>query len=209
MSDASAELWPWLVIAGLGVYHGVNPAMGWLFAVALGLHRKSQGVVVLSLVPIALGHLAAVAAVVAAFLLLGQVVDRALLARVAGCALIAWAMWHALRGHRQRPFVGMQTGLIGLLAWSFVMASAHGAGLMLLPALLPLCVGSGAQAAGAAVAPAAVALGVHTAAMLATIAAVSLAVYNWIGVGFLRRGWINLDLVWIGALVACGLLLLV
>src|ERR1700745_477475 len=108
MSNGAAAWWPWLMIVGLGLYHGVNPAMGWLFAVALGLHRGSRRVVVLSLVPIALGPLGAVAAVLAAFLLLGQVVDRTLLARLAGCALIGWAIWHALRGHRGRPLVGMQ-----------------------------------------------------------------------------------------------------
>lgn len=209
MSDAPEQLWPWIVIVLLGVYHGVNPAMGWLFAVALGLHRRSQRVVALSLVPIALGHLGAVAAVVAAFLMLGQMVDRTILARLAACALIGWALWHAMRGHRARPLVGLQTGLLGLLAWSFVMASAHGAGLMLIPALLPLCTGPLPQATGVAVVPALGALGIHTAAMLATIAMISLAVYNWIDIGFLRRGWINLDLVWIGALVACGILLLV
>jgi hypothetical protein len=206
--SADAQFWPWIVIAGLGVYHGVNPAMGWLFAVALGLHRKSQRVVVLSLVPIALGHLGAVAAVVAAFLILGAVVDRTLLARLAACALIGWAIWHALRGHRGRPLVGMQVGLLGLLAWSFVMAGAHGAGLMLIPALLPLCASAPSQATGVAVLPALGALGVHTATMLATIAVISLAVYNWVDIGFLRRGWINLDLVWSGALVVCGIFLL-
>jgi hypothetical protein len=209
VSEAPAGLWPWIVIAGLGIYHGINPAMGWLFAVALGLHRRSRRVVVLALVPIALGHLGAVAAVVAAFLMLGQVADRTLLARLAACALLACALWHVLRGHRGRPLVGMQTGLLGLLAWSFVMASAHGAGLMLIPALLPLCAGPLPQATGVAVVPALGALGVHTAAMLATIAAISLATYNWIGLDFLRRGWINLDLVWIGALLVCGALLLV
>jgi len=209
MSDAPAEAWPWIVIAGLGIYHGVNPAMGWLFAVALGLHRRSQKVVVLSLVPIALGHLGAVAAVVAAFLVLGAVVDRTLLTRLGACALIGWAAWHAARGHRGRPLVGMQVGLLGLLAWSFVMAGAHGAGLMLVPAVLPLCTSALSQPAGAAVLPALGALGVHTAAMVATIAVISLAVYNWIGVDFLRRGWVNLDLVWTGALAACGILLLI
>jgi hypothetical protein len=206
--SADAQLWPWIVIAGLGVYHGVNPAMGWLFAVALGLHRGNQRIVLLSLVPIALGHLGAIAAVVAAFLMLGSVVDRTLLARLAACALIGWAIWHALRGHRGRPLVGMQVGLLGLLAWSFVMAGAHGAGLMLIPALLPLCASLPSPATGVAVLPALAALGVHTATMLATIAMISLAVYNWVDVGFLRRGWINLDLVWSGALVVCGIFLL-
>jgi hypothetical protein len=211
MTDAPAQFWPWIAIAGLGVFHGVNPAMGWLFAVALGLHRRSAGVVALSLAPIALGHLAAVAAVVAGFVTLGLVVDRAILMRLAGCALIGWAAWHGLRGHRGRPFVGLQTGLLGLVGWSFVMASAHGAGLMLFPALLPLCAGASPAAPWTAAAfwPALAALGVHTAAMLFTIAAISLAVYGFVDIGVLRRGWINLDLVWTGALVACGILLLV
>jgi len=106
----------------------------------------------------------------------------------------------------------MQTGLIGLALWSFVMASAHGAGLMLVPVLLPLCASAAPAStltADGAASLALLAIGVHTAAMLAAIAVISMAVYNWIGVGFLRRGWINLDLIWVGALLACGLALLV
>src|SRR5262249_52384 len=116
MNDGAAW-WPWLVIAGLGVYHGLNPPMGWLFAVALGLHRSSGGGVVISLVPIALGHAAAVAVALAAFLMLGLLIDRAVLTWLAAGVLIAWALWHALYGQRQRLMVGMQTGLFGLLAW--------------------------------------------------------------------------------------------
>jgi len=212
MTEAHPELWPWLALAALGFYHGINPAMGWLFAVALGLHRKSQNVVLLSLVPIALGHAAAVAAMLAAVLMLGLVVDRVVVSRIAGVVLIGWAVWHALYGHRQRPLVGMQTGLIGLALWSFVMASAHGAGLMLVPVLLPLCASAAPAStltADGAASLALLAIGVHTAATLAAIAVISMAVYNWIGVGFLRRGWINLDLIWVGALLACGLALLV
>jgi hypothetical protein len=207
----TAELWPWVALVALGLYHGVNPAMGWLFAVALGLHRKSQRIVLLSLVPIALGHAVSVAVVLAAVLIIGLVVDRAILNQLAGGVLIAWALWHALYGHRRRPVVGMQTGLLGLALWSFLMATAHGAGLMLVPALLPLCSSSVAASplmSQAAIPIAVAALALHTAAMLATIAVISLAVYNWIGVGFLRRGWINLDLVWIAALLTCGIALL-
>jgi hypothetical protein len=212
MSDAAAVWWPWLVIAALGVYHGLNPAMGWLFAVALGLHRKSGEVVLISLVPIALGHAAAVAVALAAFLMLGLLIDRAVLTWLAAGVLIAWALWHALYGHRQRLMVGMQTGLVGLFTWSFVMASAHGAGLMILPALIPLCT-SGATSsptlADTTMLPALAALGVHTAAMLATITVISVTVYTWMGVAFLRRGWINFDLIWIGALLTSGIVLLV
>ena len=206
------ELWPWLALVGLGLFHGVNPAMGWLFAVALGLHRGSQNVVLLSLLPIALGHAVSVALVVAAVLALGLAIDHTILTRLAAVALIGWALWHAVYGHRQRVRVGMTTGLLGLTLWSFLMASAHGAGLMLIPVLIPLCLaGAPAQelsttgSTGVALA----ALAVHTVTMLATIAVIALVVYRWIGVAFLRRGWINLDLVWVAALVLCGVVLLV
>jgi hypothetical protein len=208
----SAELWPWLALVGLGLFHGVNPAMGWLFAVALGLHRNSQRIVLLSLLPIALGHAAAVAAVLAAVLALGLVVDHASLMRLGAVVLIGWALWHALYGHRRRVRVGLQTGLAGLALWSFLMASAHGAGLMLIPVVVPLCLaGAPAQelTASGSLGIALAALGVHTATMLATIAAIALVVYNFVGVAFLRRGWINLDLVWSAALVASGAVLLI
>ena len=206
------ELWPWVALAGLGLFHGINPAMGWLFAVALGLNRHSQRVVLLSLVPIALGHAAAVAAVLFVALALGRVLDHVWLTRLAAIILIGWALWHALYGHRARVRVGMQTGLAGLALWSFLMAGAHGAGLMLVPVVLPICLASApAQelTAAGALPIAFGALAVHTGAMLATIAAISVAVYRFIGVDFLRRGWINLDLVWTAALILCGIMLLV
>jgi hypothetical protein len=211
MSVAPADLWPWLALIGLGLFHGINPAMGWLFAVALGLHRQSRSIVLLSWVPIALGHAAAVALVLVAVLALGLVVDSATLTRAAAAMLLGWALWHALRGHRQRLRVGMQTGLAGLALWSFLMSSAHGAGLMLVPVLLPLCLAnspSGQLTASGSLPVALAALGVHTAAMLATIAAVSLIVYKWVGLAFLRSGWVNLDLIWIAALGSCGVVLM-
>lgn len=208
MSGASTEVWPWLALAGLGLFHGLNPAMGWLFAVALGLHRGNRRIVLLSLVPITLGHAAAVAAALIAVLALGLVIDHTALLRLAALVLIGWAVWHALYGHQRRVRVGMQTGLLGLVLWSFLMASAHGAGLMLIPALAPICSSSPLADATLGVPLALAALAVHSAAMLAAIAAVSLIVYNWAGVDFLRRGWINLDLIWVAVLATCGVLLL-
>jgi hypothetical protein len=205
-----SEAAPWLAIAGLGLFHGVNPAMGWLFAVALGLHRHSQRVVLISLLPIALGHAAAVAAVLALALILGLVFDTTTLLWLGAVILIGWALWHITRGHRQRVRVGMQAGLLGLTLWSFLMASAHGAGLMLIPVVMPLCLANspgGELAATGSLRIAAAALGLHTAVMLATIAVISVAVYQWIGVAFLRRGWINLDILWTAALLACGVAL--
>jgi hypothetical protein len=205
------EAVPWLALAGLGAFHGVNPAMGWLFAVALGLHRQSRRVVWLALVPIALGHALSVAVVIALALAAGRVVDSRAIETTAGIGLLAWAAWHAASGHRRRVRVGMRTGLLGLFLWSFLMATSHGAGLMLLPIVLPLGDAAG-HAHGVAptgtLATGLAALAVHTAAMLAATAAVAIPVYEWLGVAFLRRGWLNLDLVWTAALVVAGLLLL-
>jgi hypothetical protein len=202
---APDELRPWLALVGLGFFHGINPAMGWLFAVALGLQRQSRKIVLLSWVPIALGHAAAIMTVLFALFALDAVVDRAARQRTAAAILIGWAVWHAVRGHRQRLRVGMQTGFAGLALWSFLMSSAHGAGLMLVPVLLPLCASNSALAS---LPIAMAALGVHTAAMLVTITIVSVIVYDWLGLAILRWGWINFDLIWIGALGSCGVILL-
>ncbi|MFO1039327.1 MAG: hypothetical protein U1E45_20980 [Geminicoccaceae bacterium] len=196
-------IWPWVGLAALGTFHGLNPAMGWLFAVALGLHRNSRRTVLLSLLPIAAGHAAAVLIVVVAVTAFGEVVDPGIVRRASGILLIGWAVFHTLYGHRHRVRFGMRVGMAGLAAWSFLMALAHGAGLMLIPLLGPA--GGGAQI-GLATGLEAVA--VHSIAMLATTALVALLVYEWLGVAVLRWGWINLDIVWTAALVAAGLLLL-
>jgi hypothetical protein len=202
--------WPWLTLAGLGAFHGVNPAMGWLFAVALGLHRHSRATVLAALLPIALGHALAVLAIALALVLLGIVVDQRAIRIAAGALLIGWAAYHTLYGSRHRVRFGMQVGMLGLGAWSFLMASAHGAGLMLVPVLIPLCLaGSPARelTAAGSLPIALAAVGVHTVAMLATTGVIALAVYSWFGLAFLRKGWVNLDLVWAIALVATGLVL--
>ncbi len=203
--------WPWLVLVGLGAYHGLNPAMGWLFAVALGLHRRSRAVVLQSLIPIALGHALAIGVVAFAVVAAGIVMNRLPIRAIAGLVLIGWALFHLLYGSRHRVRVGMQTGFAGLALWSFLMASAHGAGLMLAPALIPLCLSANpAQAVttSGSFPIALAAVGVHTAAMLIATAVIAIIVYEWVGVAFLRRGWINLDRLWTGALLATGVLLL-
>lgn len=207
-----SELWLWLAVAGLGLFHGINPAMGWLFAVALGLNRHSERAVWLSLVPIALGHALAVAVVLFAVLALGLIVEPDWLRHFAAVILLAWAAWHALYGRRHPLRVGMQTGLGGLFLWSFLMANAHGAALMLIPVVVPLCLAASPAhelTASGSTPVALAALALHTGAMLAAIGTISIVVYKWVGVAFLRRGWINLDLVWTIALVVCGIILLV
>jgi hypothetical protein len=211
MSTMSSALWPWVTLAGLGAFHGLNPAMGWLFAVALGLHRKSRSTVVLALAPIALGHAVAVGVVLLAVVAFGTVFDATILKRGTGLLLILWAGGHAIAGHRRRIRIGMQTGLIGLALWSCLMAGAHGAGFMLIPAALTLCVtpGMGGELTASTSLPVSIAaLAVHTGAMLAVIGAISLIVYNR-GLAFLRRGWVNLDILWSVALFTGGVFLLV
>jgi hypothetical protein len=211
-----SESWPWLALAGLGAFHGVNPAMGWLFAVALGLHRRSRAVVLQSLVPIAAGHAMAVALVALAVVALGAVVEERVIRVAAAILLIGWAVYHRVYGSRHRVRVGMKVGMAGLALWSFLMASAHGAGLMLVPVLLPL--ERGASHAGHADGPLTAsgslgltlaAVAVHTGTMLAVTGLIALAIHEWVGLAFLRRGWINLDRLWMAALVATGLILLV
>jgi len=200
--------WPWLVLAGLGAYHGLNPAMGWLFAVALGLHRRSAAVVTAALAPIALGHALSIAIVAALVIAFGLVIDPRALRLAAGAVLILWALYHLAYGTRHPVRVGMQTGLFGLFLWSFLMASAHGAGLMLVPALMPLCFSAAGPVAPSHSFPIALAaVGVHSAAMLAVTGLIAAIVYRWIDLGFLRRYWLNLDRLWTAALGATGLVL--
>jgi hypothetical protein len=204
-----SETGSWLALAGLGAFHGLNPAMGWLFAVALGLHRQNRAIVYLSLLPIALGHALSVGVASAAFVWAGLVVDMRALGIGAGVILIGWALYHWRYGHRHRVRVGMQAGFAGLVLWSFLMATAHGAGLMLWPVLMPLCFAapSTPEASGPA-AIAAIGLAVHTAAMFAVTAAVAGVVYEWLGVAVLRHAWLNVDAVWMAALLTTGGLLI-
>ncbi|MEI2300869.1 hypothetical protein [Ensifer sp. MJa1] len=204
-------LWPWLSLAGLGAFHGVNPAMGWLFAVALGLHRQNRKVVWLSIVPIALGHALSVAAVLAAAVAFGTVLDPSAFRLAAAVFILGVAVYTAFYGHRHRFRIGMRTGLAGLGLWSFLTATSHGAGLMLLPAVLSLCLaehaGDLAMANSLPVSLAAIA--VHSGAMLIVTAALSLAVFTWFDLALLRSAWINFDRLWTLALGATGIALLV
>jgi hypothetical protein len=210
MSTAESELWPWLALAGLGAFHGLNPAMGWLFAVALGLHRHSRRLIWLSPLPIAFGHALSIAVVAGAFVLVGSAIDLRALRIGAGLILIGWALYYWRFGHRHRVRVGMQAGLAALAVWSFLMATTHGAGLMLWPVLMPLCFSTAPQPFSIGPLPTALlGIAVHTLAMLTVTTAVAVAVYEWIGLEILRRAWLNVDLIWtLAILMAGGLLLL-
>ena len=206
-----AELWPWMALAGLGAFHGLNPAMGWLFAVALGLHRGSLSSVLWALPSIAVGHALSIGLVAAAVVIAGMLIETRLVQGFAGASLVSWACYHVLYGHRHRVRVGMKTGLAGLVLWSFLMATAHGAGMMVLPALMPLCIAGSPTRVVTENATwwiALAAIATHAGAMLAVTGLIAVVVYRWIGLSILRSSWVNLDLIWTTALIATGVLML-
>jgi hypothetical protein len=227
MAHATAhENWPWLALILLGAYHGLNPAMGWLFAVALGLQEGRREAVIKAFWPIALGHAAAVTLVVAVVLAAQVVVPMGVLRYLGAGALILFGLYKLIRRKHPR-WVGMQVSFRDLTAWSFLMASAHGAGLMLVPVLLEL---SGTMQemehraheahehwghsvhlflANPAVLADFTAVAVHTLAMFAVMAVVALVVYERLGLMILKRTWFNVDLLWAGALVGAGVITLI
>jgi hypothetical protein len=201
------ETWPWLTFAGLGAFHGLNPAMGWLFAVALGLHRQSRAIVMASVFPIAIGHALSVAAVACLLVIAGTVVPHHAVRVGSALLLFGWAAYHWRFGHRHRVRFGMQVGLWGLAVWSFLMATAHGAGLMLWPALMQTCL-SGSAGESGRVAAVTAGVAIHTLAMTVITVLIAGLIYEWLGLNLLRRAWLNVDLLWTLALAATGGLLL-
>lgn len=207
LSAASAAT-SWAAILGSGVFHGINPAMGWLFATALGLQRGSRGALFAALPPLALGHAASVFVVTTSALAFGMFARTMHLQLVLGAMLIAWGIYHHVYGHRHRIAVGMTAGFAGLALWSAATATLHGAGLMLIPALMPLCASGALGAPGGPIGPAVAATLVHTAVTTATSAVLAFAAYEYLGLGILRRSWINFDWLWSAALVAAGTFLI-
>ncbi|MET7669689.1 hypothetical protein [Micromonospora luteifusca] len=202
----------WATLAVLGAFHGVNPAMGWLFAVARGLQERSRAVLLRSLLPIGAGHLASVGIVAALVTATQSVTASTTLAVVGGVLLVAFGLWRLL-SQRHFRWAGMRLSAAQLAGWSFLMSSAHGAGLMLLPVLVAEPV-PGAHpghltAAPVGALPGLAAAGVHTVAMLGTALVIAMLVYQVLGVGVLRRAWFNVDRLWAGVLVAAGLVTLI
>ena len=197
----------WLVLLGLGAAHGVNPAMGWLFAVGLGLQKRDRGAVWRALAPLALGHALAIAIVVAVGALIGLMIPGHVLRMIAGIALIAGGIFHLMR-HRHPRFGGMCMSARDLTLWSFLMASAHGAGLMVLPVVLgdaPAHAGHALRAGiGVTQAAALTATVIHALGYLAVTAALAVIVYERVGLRILRTAWFNLNLFWAIALVLAG-----
>lgn len=206
------ELWPWAALALLGVYHGLNPGMGWLLAVARGLQDQRRSSLVRSLVPIAAGHEASIAMVIVLVKILQLFLVPKVLPLLAAAALLAYGGLTIFRRTRHPRGAGMRMSARSLAAWSFLMSSAHGAGLMLVPVLLQLPTHGGGPHIDyipTSLIQGMAAASVHTGAMLLVMAVVALAVYERFGVGLLRRAWFNLDLAWAVALVTAGVVTLV
>jgi hypothetical protein len=159
----ATSLWPWLVVVGMGALHGLNPASGWMLAAAWGLHARDRRQALRALLPLALGHVASIV-LVAGAVALGLSMDRAALQAGAGALFAVAVLLHLSR--RMPQAARAPAGHAGLVLWSFTMSTAHGAGLMLVPALIPLCTGT-LNGSEPPLLLALLAVGLHTAAMLA------------------------------------------
>ncbi len=204
----TGALWPWAALVLLGAYHGVNPGMGWLFAVARGLQEKNRRAVLGSLLPIAIGHEASIVIVVVAVSLTQQFLPPFVVRLIAALVLVSFGVYKLARPRSHPGGFGMRVGPGGLAAWSFLMSSAHGAGLMLAPVLLGLPVYAAYHSLREISLQAVAAASLHVAAMLLVMGIVSVIVYEKIGVRILRRGWFNLDLGWSLVLIASGMITL-
>jgi hypothetical protein len=210
------DLWALLVIAALGAYHGLNPAMGWLFAVALGMQDRDRRAVLRALPPIAIGHELSLVLVVAVVLGLGLLTDPSVLRLAAGIALILFGIFRFWKPRAHFRWTTMQVNRRELAWWSFLMSTAHGAGLMVAPVLIGGAAASAsahdhaleASGNGAELLTSALGLLLHVGAMVAVMAVVAVLVYEKLGVAVLRQAWINLDAVWAGAFVLAGVLTL-
>jgi len=211
------ELWPWLAVFGLGAFHGINPAMGWLFAVALGLQEQKRAAVLRALPPMVMGHALYIGIIIAAVLVVRVSLPHRTLKIAAATILFAFGFYRLLRS-RHPNWVGMRVGFGDLTLWSFVMASAHGAGLMLVPFFLGSSAAPDAHHHGShhgttfanfnAPSLLAASVAVHALGYLLMTAVVAILVYEKLGVGMLRRAWFNIDLVWMLALMITGAFIL-
>jgi hypothetical protein len=197
----------------LGAYHGINPAMGWLFAVALGLQKQSGRAVWRSLVPIATGHVLAIGFVLLAAAIAGAVLPVHVMKICVAVLLLGFGAYR-IAGKGHPLWGGMQVGFRDLTIWSFLMASAHGAGFMLLPVLLGMSAmgkDHGTHVAGFPdLRSQLLAVAIHTLGYLLLTGTIASVVYKWMGLSLLRKAWLNLDLVWALALiVTAGLTLLI
>jgi hypothetical protein len=205
-----ATLWPWLAVAGLGALHGLSPANGWMFAAACGVRTRDGARARRALLPIGIGHVASVAIVACAFAQ-GMAMDRTLVQSFAGALLVGAASYCLLRGAAQRTPISMQAGHAGIALWSFLMATAHGAGLMLVPALASMCLADNPAreiTASGSLVLALGAVGVHTAAMLVTTGVIATGVCRGVALHPRLLSGAAPRQAWTAALAVTGVLLM-
>ncbi len=194
-----------IVIIGFGAYHGLNPGMGWLFALSLGLQQNSGRVVWISLFPIAVGHAASVGLVALIVLAGAQFISTSAFQLITALILLAFGIYKLFNYYRHPRWVGMKVGIRDLFTWSFLMATAHGAGLMIAPALLGMAHDHGTHSEH--IQPGLgllMSVGVHTLAMLVVMGAIAWIIYKKFSLSVLRQKWINFDLIWAMALLVVG-----
>jgi len=189
--NAVHGVWPWAALLLLGAAHGVNPGMGWLFAVGLGVQRRERSAVWRALAPLAAGHAAAIAVVAVVVGVVGLAIPLGEVRWLVAIVLFGLGVTKLVRTRHPR-FGGMTVGSRDIAVWSFLMASAHGAGLMVAPFML----GDVRPAAGMWVSL------VHTAGYLLVTALVAVIVYERLGLRLLGKAWFNVDRLWAGALIA-------
>jgi hypothetical protein len=209
--------WGWLALAGLGAYHGINPAMGWLFAVSQGLQHRERRAVLRSLIPIAAGHEASLLLVAGIVIGAGAVVSTTALHVGAAAVLIAFGIFRFVKPRAHFRWTTMRVTGPELGWWSFLMATAHGAGLMVAPVLIG---GGGAtaqahdhelamvQKGGAPLLADFGGLILHIGVMLIVMGVVAVVVYERIGVEVVRRAWVNTEQIWAIAFVFAGVVTL-
>lgn len=199
-----STLAPWAALVGLGAAHGLNPGMGWLFAVALGMQDGSGRAVWRALGPLALGHALAILAVVGIGALAGVAIPERALRWVVAALLVSLGVFRVVR-HSHVRYGGMRVSPRQLATWSVLMATAHGAGLMVLPFVLRDAPHHGHTLTASAASGPIMATLLHSAGYLLVTGAIAWLVYTRLGVRFLRSAWVNLDLIWALALVVTGL----
>jgi hypothetical protein len=195
----------WALMIGFGAYHGLNPGMGWLFALALGLQQKSERAIWRSMLSITTGHAVSIVLVAGLVLAAGHWLPVSRLRYLTAIVLLAFAVFKLFTYYRHPRWVGMRVGMRDLFLWSFLMAAAHGAGLMVAPTLLEVGHAAAAQTAVLSAGTGMLlAVLLHTAAMLAVMLLVALVVYRKLGLKILRSSWVNFDLIWAVALLVVG-----
>ncbi len=201
----------WLAVVASGLYHGVNPGMGWPLAVSAGLMGRGRRDLLAALVPLAAGHLLAMLAVLLPFTVMLSLIDWQREIRI-GAALLVLGFGVFRLTNRRHPRALARIPPSRLALWSFAIALAHGAALMLLPIYLGICAlgeldaahrASATLIAGDAGTAVLVSLA-HTLAMIAAGGAMALIAEAWLGLALIARSWVDLDLVWAASLILIG-----